>query len=182
MRSFWEFGYERASISMLEEAAGVDRKQLARDYGNKRGLYLQALDDFAVLAGDMFIAPLERPEGGLEAIRGVLDGLAHLPGMPDGGLGCMICNASREPLARSDEEVARRVRAYFERIERGYRHALDGAHSLGEVDVASDRLEAAARHLFAVHVSVLVLACAGTTAPELRDITERAVASVLPGG
>lgn len=180
MHCFWQLGFERASLPELEEAAGINRKQLARDFGNKRGLYLQAIDDFAVFAGKLFIAPLEKPDGGMAAIQQVLCGLADLPQSPDGHLGCLICNASREPIAQTDEEVAKRVRAYFLRIEDGYRKALEGAWANGETAIGPDQHRATARHLFAVHVALLVLARSGTERPVLREIAERALASVKP--
>ncbi|MEM6497478.1 MAG: TetR/AcrR family transcriptional regulator [Pseudomonadota bacterium] len=181
MQCFWRLGFENASLLELEQAAGVDRKQLARDFGNKRGLYLQALDDFAVFAGDRFVAPLEQPDGGLEAIRLVLFRLADLPQLPAGRLGCLICNASREPIAQTDDEVAKRIRVYFLRIEGGYRTALGAAVARGDVAVEPNQHRATARHLFAVHVALLVLARAESPGPVLQDIAERALASVTMG-
>lgn len=178
MQCFWQLGFESASMPELEQASGINRKQLARDFGNKRGLYLQALDDFAVFAGDRFVAPLEQPDGGLAAIRQVLFGLADLPQSPDGHLGCLICNASREPIAQTDEEVAKHIRDYFDRIEGGYRTALGVAAAQSDGAVDPDTYVAAARHLFAVHVALLVLARGGVQGPVLRDIAERALASV----
>ncbi len=180
MQCFWQLGFDRASLPDLEEAAGINRKQLARDYGNKRGLYLQALDDFAVFAGERFVAPLEQADGGMAAIRQVLCGLADLPKSPNGHLGCLICNASREPIAQADEEVARRVRSYFDRIEGGYQTALERAGTNGEIALGPDQCHATARLLFAVHVALLVLARGGTERPVLKDIAEQALASLKP--
>lgn len=178
MHCFWQLGFDSASMPELEQATGINRKQLARDFGNKRGLYLQALDDFAVFAGDRFVAPLEQADGGLPAIRQVLHGLANLPQAPDGHLGCLICNASREPIAQTDEGVAQRIRDYFDRIEGGYRTALAVAAAQGDVAVDPEESVAAARHLFAVHVALLVLARGGIQEPVLTDIAGRALASV----
>ncbi|MEM6635751.1 MAG: TetR/AcrR family transcriptional regulator [Pseudomonadota bacterium] len=180
MQCFWQLGFDRASLPELEEAAGINRKQLARDFGNKRGLYLQAIDDFAVFAGDLFVAPLEQTDGGVAAIRQVLCSLADLPRRPDGHLGCLICNASREPIAKADDEVAERIRAYFLRIEVGYQKALEGAWAKGEAAIDPDRLQATARHLFAVHVALLVLVRSGAKKPVLDDIAEQALASLRP--
>lgn len=178
MQCFWQFGFESASMPELEQATGINRKQLARDFGNKRGLYLHALDDFAVFAGNRFVAPLEQPNGGLVAIRQVLFGLADHPKTPTGHLGCLICNASREPIAQTDEEVAKRIRAYFARIECGYQAALEVAGSQGDIAMHPDTYPAASRHLFAVHVALLVLARSGIKVPVLRDIAERALVSL----
>lgn len=180
MQCFWQLGFDRASLPDLEAAAGINRKQLARDYGNKRGLYLQALDDFAVFAGERFVAPLEQTDGGLAAIRQVLLGLADLPQSPNGHLGCLICNASREPIAQTDDDVSKRVHSYFDRIEGGYRNALERAETDGDIALTADQRQATAKLLFAVHVALLVLARGGVERPVLRDIAAQALASLKP--
>ncbi|MEM1283832.1 MAG: TetR/AcrR family transcriptional regulator [Pseudomonadota bacterium] len=180
MQCFWQLGFDRASLPDLEAAAGINRKQLARDYGNKRGLYLQALDDFAVFAGERFVAPLEQTDEGLAAIRQVLLGLAELPQSPNGHLGCLICNASREPMSQTDEDVSKRVHSYFDRIEGGYRNALERADANGEIVPSAEKRQATARLLFAVHVALLVLARGGVERPILRDVAEQALTSLKP--
>ncbi|MEM9494270.1 MAG: TetR/AcrR family transcriptional regulator [Myxococcota bacterium] len=178
MRCFWELGFDAASIAALEKSAGINRRQLFRDYGNKRGLLLQALDDFTTFAGTLYLAPMERAGSGLDTIRDTLRTLAELPSAPYGHLGCLVCNTSRESLAQSDTEVAEKVRAFFRRIEAAYLCALTQAAARGEMDSSPRKLRAAARHMFAVHVSLLVLARSGLDQSVLADVAEHALMSL----
>lgn len=178
MRCFWELGFEAASLTALEEATGINRRQLFRDYGDKRGLFLQALEDFTAFAGGLYLVPMERADAGLAEIRGTLRALAKLQSSPDGYLGCLICNTSSEPLAQSDADVAGKVRAFFQRIEAAYHFALAQAAEQGEVCASPRQLRARARHLLAVHVSLLVLARSGMPQPVLTDVADHAIASL----
>lgn len=182
MRCFWEYGYEGASMSRLEEAAGVDRRQLSRDFGSKRGLFIQALDDFAAFAGELYLERLEDADSGLGSIQATLRELSDLPKAPQGELGCLVCNTSREELARADAEVADRVSAFFRRIEDAYMRALTHGAARGELSAERGVLRAKARHLFAVHVALFVLVRAGSPRPVLRDVVQCALASLKGPG
>ena len=182
MRCFWERGFSAASVTALEAAAGVNRRQLFRDYGNKHALFLQALDDFTAFAGDLYLVPMEHADSGLADIQATLRALAALPSSPSGCLGCLVCNTSSESLVQSDSEVAGKVRAFFLRIEAAYLLALTQATERGDLKAGQQPLRIAARHLLAIHVSLLILAKSGLPQPVLADIAERAIATLYDLG
>ncbi|MEM9074534.1 MAG: TetR/AcrR family transcriptional regulator [Myxococcota bacterium] len=175
MRCFWELGYEGASMSALEGAAGIDRRQLARDFGNKRGMFLQALDDFSVRAGDLFLAGMEVEGAGRKAIEATLRKLGDPYKSPVGHLGCLLCNTSREPVLHQDDIVRGKVHAYFERIEAAYLRALRNAHAEGEIRTEPRQLRSVARRLLADHVGLVVLARSQVPTPVLKDAARHAI-------
>lgn len=175
MTCFWELGFDGASITALEAAAGIDRRQLSRDYGNKRALFLQSLDDFMVVAGERYLARLEHEASGIDDIATTLSELAAPSSQPRGHLGCLICNTSLEPISAQDDAVRARVQAFFQRIEAAYRLALGHAAEAGEVGPDHQK---AARQLLGAHVALLCLARGGVSDDVLGDIAEGTLASL----
>ena len=175
MACFWELGFDGASITALEAAAGIDRRQLSRDYGNKRALFLQSLDDFTVFSGERYLARLEHERSGLDDIERTLTELARPSRLPRGHLGCLICTTSLEPITANDEAVRGKVVAYFQRIEDAYRTAL--VHAGTDGDVGADQRQAA-RQLLGAHVALLCLARSRVPDDVLGDIAERTLGSL----
>lgn len=173
---FWRAGYTGTTIADLEAAAGVDRRQLFRDYDNKRGLFLTALDDFTTSAGERFLARLEAEQVSVDDIGGVLDDLADIESPTYGRLGCLVCSTVGDRTAMADVEIAARVEAYLERIEDAYQSALS------QLDRGSSTPEqnrrSVARQLLGSHVAILVLGRSGASAETLRDIVDGAKATV----
>jgi TetR/AcrR family transcriptional repressor of nem operon len=48
MEVFWARGYEAASLSKLLELMGIGKKSLYDTFGNKRSLFLKALDHYTL--------------------------------------------------------------------------------------------------------------------------------------
>ncbi len=178
MRCFWELGFDSASIAELETAAGIDRRQLSRDYGSKRELFLQSLDDFIVFAGQLYLARLEHEGADLADISHTLHELAQSGRQSLGHLGCLICNTSLEPIAAQDDEVRAKVHAFFQRIERAYGNALRGASQAQRVSIPREQIAAAARQLLGAHVALLSLARSRMPESVLSDIADRTLASL----
>lgn len=178
MRCFWELGFEGASITALEAAAGVNRRQLSRDYGNKRAIFLQSLDDFTGVAGQVYLDRLERPDARVAEIAATLKLLAGSRQQPLGHLGCLICNTSLEPIATQDDSVRETVHGFFQRIERAYANALRLASRHGEVSLSPRQAKAATRQLLGAHIALLCLARSRMPDAVLADIANRTLASL----
>ena len=174
MRCFWRLGFDSASMAELEAEAGVDRRQLARDYGNKRGLFLQALDDYHELVAAKIFARMEQDDAGLTEIEATLSTLNAL----SGPLGCLMSSASSEPIAQQDEEVHAKVRAWFSRIEAAYSNALSNASKRSEITLRPPQLRRAARHLLSVHIGLTILARTGTPTEVRSDAIEGALSTL----
>ena len=132
VRVFWEKGYWDTSIRDLVDATGVQRYGLYQSFGDKHGLFLEALERYldTVIAG--LLRDLERPGAALPEIEAFLERLAAIAPTPGARRGCLICNTAAE-LGQDDPDVAARIESYTRRMRRAFRGALIRARSLGQV-------------------------------------------------
>ncbi|MEM6454142.1 MAG: TetR/AcrR family transcriptional regulator [Acidobacteriota bacterium] len=177
VEAFLRTGYAATSLTMLEQATGLDRRQLYNQHASKRGVFLQALGDFTDRAAARFLGKLEAPSADLQAIRDTLHDMVDVADTEAGRLGCLVCNTAREPIAQQDAAIGEVVERYFARIERAYANALRGAGRSKQIDPATDRRRTA-RHLLAIHVALCVMSRAGASAETLRDVADGALASL----
>ncbi len=178
MEAFWRTGYSGTSLSDLEDTTGVDRRQLYRLSDSKRGLFIDALDNFASRAGELHLADLEAPDAGLARIESTLHGLARPSSTSWGRLGCLVFLTSVDRDAMRDDETASRVLGYFARMESAYATALERAVERGELVADAAEQRATARGLFGAHVTLVVLARAGVDEAILADIAKQAVSTI----
>ncbi len=173
---FWEKGYAESSLSELEHASGLNRRQLYNGVGDKRAMFLQALDDFSEMAGREFLSALEGPDAGLKEIAALLNQFVAFVRSGAKSNGCMVCSSSQEEIA-ADPDVRPRIDAYFDRIRNAYKTALLQAVQRQESQIPLSEVNGRAEVLFGVHVALCVLARAGQSAVEL----EKMVQQVLRG-
>ncbi len=174
---FWAQGFAETSLNDLEAATGLNRRQLYNGIGDKRTMFLGALDDFSEQAGRTFLAALEAPGAGRGQIEALLLRFVDLSRSGQGGKGCMVCNTSLEGVA-ADPQVRARLEAYFERIRAAYRHALTGAAARGEITLDPADLPDRAEVLFGAHVALCVLARAGHSPDGMERIARRTIADL----
>lgn len=167
-------GFEGTSFSDLEAATGLDRAQLSREYGDKRTLFLTAVDHIVQTSFEMYLEPLAQ-SGGVREIRQMLLTICDLAGTEEGRLSCLVCNTCREPIAATDPDVAALVDKHFRRLEDAFAAALRTSVASGEIQMSNARARRAARHLYGVHVSLMVLLRAGESRAVLRDIAIQAL-------
>ncbi|MEO0421169.1 MAG: TetR/AcrR family transcriptional regulator [Pseudomonadota bacterium] len=176
LATFLEKGYAEASLADLEAGSGLNRRQIYNDFGDKRSLLLQAIQDFKTAVVGPILQPLERSALGADAIRGTLLSMVDGADTAEGRLGCLMCNTSREPIA-GDPDVREQLDSFFRRVEGAYRKTIHRALTLGELppDTNSRTL---ARFFLGIHVSVCVLGRGGASKAVLRDLTSEALAKL----
>ena len=179
MKCFWENGFSNSSMALLQEATGIDKKQLARDFGSKSGLFVEVLADFFQILRTQQLFQLEAATATLADIRRVLRSMASRIEEPEGKFGCMICNTALDQLAMSDPNVAKLVNSYFEFIEKAYRKALFSARKRMGLYLKDEDLVRLGRSLMASQVAVMLLLRSGVTKEVLDDIVEQALAPLL---
>lgn len=175
--AFLQKGYSATSLSDLEDASGLDRRQLYNGYGDKKALLRQALSDFAEEARQFYLGPLYADTAGMNDIRHLLMFFVDASSEPRGRLGCLVCNTAREPISQ-DPEIKPEMNMFFRLIEAAYAHALSAAVARGEIELNDDQVRRKARLLFSTHVSLCVLARAGTDQSVLRDMAEETLAAL----
>ena len=177
LQMFLRNGYASTSLSDLEEATGVGRRSLYNSFGDKRTVFLKALQDFRDTAVEQNLAPLEHSGAGLDAIATVLNRLVDLAKTPEGRLGCLICNTSREPVA-SDAAVAKQIELYFSRVERGFAKVLKMAQQRGTLP-ADENVTSLSRFYLGILVSICVMGRAGVPIEILQNIVTEALKRVM---
>lgn len=166
---FWERGFDGASMSELVAACGVQKASLYGAFGDKRSVYLRALEEYI--------------EQLLESAAGALGpGHAHdrfsrmfrnavTRAATGDRRGCFLCCAASDQ-ADLDAEIGDVVRIGLKRLEGVFEVALR------ETFPRKPERVAAARRLLGVYVSLQSLARAGYPSASLQSITKDAVATI----
>ncbi|AJK46921.1 TetR/AcrR family transcriptional regulator [Burkholderia plantarii] len=167
LRVFWEKGYAATSTDDLLGAMNIGRQSLYNTFGDKRGLYLEALQRYSLNSVSTHIARLRGAASPLAGIEALLSGLIE-DGCSGQALGCMGVNAICE-FGTSDAGL----RALGERVapvlERALAEAIDDGQRRGEIDPALDARAAAGFVQIAMQ-GLQVAARAGTAAEALHGI------------
>ena len=178
MELFWRRGYEATSMRDLLEGMGIGRGSFYDTFGDKRALFLAALDRFEESRTSWAIEVLEEspsPLAGIEEVFGrtIENLLGYEPRR-----GCLLANSAVE-LAPHDPEVAARISGYVRRNEDAFEDALERARTKKEIPKKSD--PRALAHFLVTNLHGLrVMARAGADKETLEDaasITLRALQS-----
>ncbi|MEQ1772639.1 MAG: TetR family transcriptional regulator C-terminal domain-containing protein [Burkholderiales bacterium] len=137
MQAFWAKGYEATSLDDLCAATGLGRSSLYAAFGDKQGLYLNALAQYEAAAVARINAAASgsaSPRAGITAfVHRVIDDIVAGPGRR----GCFIGNCAGE-LARHDKVVASRVRESMARVQNTFRDVLLQAKGAGQLGKNAD--------------------------------------------
>src|SRR5882672_3802720 len=89
--SFWHAGFAGTSLDALSAATGMNRPSLYGAFGDKRELYLAALDRYLSLSLAAMEAALDPAEPLADGLQAVYDrSLALYFSDPDSPLGCFL--------------------------------------------------------------------------------------------
>jgi TetR/AcrR family transcriptional repressor of nem operon len=181
MDVFWRHGYEGTSLPMLLKAMRIGRQSLYDTFGDKRALFLAAIDRYCAMLAEQLLGVLAPKDAALDAIRACLANVvAFHASFPD-RRACFMANTTME-VAPHDKAVAKKVEAFMGAMEGAFAHALANAAARGEIarsDAApSKNTRALARHLVAVVNGIAVAAKSGASRAALEDIAAVALEAV----
>ena len=170
--TFWRHGYAGTSMDQLAAATGLHKPSLYGAFGDKKQLYLAALDQYLAEVRADFIAAFSQPrlKAALEAAREL--SLDKFMRGEDGAMGCFMMSTAM-PEATEDPEISRVVRGAMESLEQALFHRLEEAKEDGELAATSDPQELA-MILIANHYELSARARAGYSREELRALADRA--------
>jgi len=179
MSAFWTKGYAATSVEDLVARMGIQRGSLYATFGDKRSLFLSALDRYQrVVTRELFDA-LEAPGSGLEAIRRFfrlrVEGSLDRSRPP----GCLVTNSAVE-LARGDRGAAAKVGGSLAKLEAAFLRALERARAQGELAATRD-VRALARFLTSSAQGLSVMAKAFPERAVLEDVVAVVLASLEDG-
>ena len=179
MALFWRQGFESTTYDDLVQETGASRYGLYGDFGDKRDLYLAALDHYRDVMVTALLGGLERRDAGLSEL------VAYFERLGDGRLhpkrcpGCLFARAAMETASR-DDAVAKRVKAHFTRQRRTFRRALENAKQADELPGGIDP-ERYAELLVGLVQGLAVMAVSGTPRKKLEQAVETALAPLFKG-
>ena len=164
LQLFRQRGFEGTSMSDLEAHLGLGRQSLYNTFGDKRELYLKALDLYQRQANGQMLAMLEAPDAGLDALERWLAANAATVTVPGAPAGCFTVNSIVE--RPDDAPTAARCTRGRECLTAAIRAALSRAQAKGQI--AAERDVEGLVGLVVAHVyGLAVLARSGATEREL---------------
>ncbi|MFI0774524.1 TetR/AcrR family transcriptional regulator [Streptomyces sp. NPDC021212] len=171
---FWRRGYEATSMADLVEHLGIGRASIYATFGNKRELYLKAMDRYAETRDPNLLVELSQPGPALPAVRAMVRRFAEEAASPEKRLmGCLVTNTAAE-LAPHDPAVARRVEVSWDHVETPLHSALIRAQAQGELPEDRDP-RALARMLLVLLQGLRVVGKASDDPARVRDAAEQAL-------
>lgn len=119
MHVFWRDGYDLTSLSDLQNAMGIQRGSLYKEFGSKKQLFLKAFERYVKQFVDPGITLLTQTGStGRERISHFFDLVPT-----DEKRGCLLCN-SAAGAAGTDNDIQKVVSAQLERIRGAFDKAL----------------------------------------------------------
>lgn len=158
----------------LVEHLGIGRASIYATFGNKRELYLRALDRYLETRDPRLVEELSAPGPALPAVRAVVRRFAAEATAEGERLtGCFVTNSAAE-LGPHDPAVARRVELSWEQVETLLYAALTRARAQGELPEGRDP-RTLSRMLLVLLQGVRVVGKASTDPARVRDAAEEAL-------
>jgi AcrR family transcriptional regulator len=175
---FWEHGYEATSIALLTGALGIGTPSLYAAFGDKRTLFLEALDRYLDTYGAFTRRALaEEPNAraGVERLLREAAAAYTRPGRPPG---CLLITAATNCSPQS-ADIAAHLRRLRAASLRALRDSIAAAARAGEVPAGTDA-HALASFYSAVLQGMSARARDGATRPDLEQIAEAALRTWPP--
>jgi AcrR family transcriptional regulator len=172
LKLFWQHGYEGTSMAMLTESIGVNVASLYGAFGNKESLFVQCVERYSELNGDLYHESLKKKTA-RNVARSILEGEVELVtrrGTPNGCL--MIQGAlATSPEAEKIRKMMAQMRAMAEKwMAERFRQALDEGDLPSEVDPT-----ALACYLMTINSGLAVQAKSGASKKQLLKVVELAM-------
>jgi AcrR family transcriptional regulator len=173
MSVFWSKGYAATSTDELLQAMKIGRQSMYDTFGDKRRLYVEALERYQ----------LERVAGHIKRLRSIASPLAGIEALLIGVIpsdratrekGCMGIGAICE-FGNADTELAELRVKSAGMLHKALVERLQDAQGAGEIGATVD-VERAARFVETTMLGLQVAAKAGESARSLRDMAAFAIA------
>ncbi|OCJ07724.1 hypothetical protein A6U86_28790 [Rhizobium sp. AC27/96] len=172
---FGEQGYAATSPDALMATLSIGRQSMYDTFGNKRSLFLTALDLYVGQSAAILLEHLLGPRRGLDAIKGAITAFANRDDMAF-GKGCMAMNAIGE-FGSSDPDIMAIFHRHGDPLRAVLRDVFEDAIALGQLrknmhpDEATDYFDA-------VLIGIRAAAKMGKSQAELQSIASIAIGNL----
>jgi TetR/AcrR family transcriptional regulator, transcriptional repressor for nem operon len=173
---FWCKGYEATSVQDLLDEMRINRGSFYDTFGDKRSLFIAAIDRYNETFLSKLRAGLESSDSAKEAITNTVRDLASRAAADAQRRGCLVTNSVVE-LAPHDSEAAGRAAWCLEQMEAAFYDALVRAREQGELAERHDPV-ILARFLISSYQGMRVMSKIHKGQSSLGDIVNVVVAAL----
>ena len=178
MRLFWRKGYAATSVEDLIETLHLSRSSLYDTFGDKRTLFLEALQLYSQRVLGATARTLDESPSPIAGIQKVFDDLIVSAGNQTGALGCFMVNSVAE-LVPYDPDVTAIAASYAASLQELLTKVLKVARSQNLV-TKKQTPEQFAAYLFNMIQGIRILIKSGVTREQIQVISDIALKSLQP--
>ena len=161
----------------LVETMGINRGSIYATFGDKRGLFIQALRRYDNLhRHDWADAIAARSRSPRQAILGIFENAIEVVLNSGARMGCLLVNTALE-LSPHDEEISEIVEHSFVEMEIFFRNKIEEGQVAGEIPETVDAAETSSA-LLSLFIGLRVLARSRPDETMLRSIAHQAEAMI----
>ena len=175
---FWRDGFTATSMQSLLDHMGISRQSLYNVFGDKRGLFLAALDRYMEQQGSRLFGSLESPGSGYSTIVDFFAQMGRSVAKSCGARRACLIGKTCMELASNDADVRSRVEAHFARTTRAFEAALNNAMRRGEIQPVN--AAAVANHLTATLNGLAIMFKAGADPSDIESAANVALSVLRP--
>lgn len=173
MHVFWHKGYEATSMEDLLTAMNLNRGSLYDTFGDKRQLFLKAIDRYCHGFVAEKFSLLDQPGPALPTLRRFIHGMIASALADPQRRGCLIANTAMER-SPHEKEIAGTLRQALKMAEDTFFKVLARAKQQGELQHDKDP-RALARFLTTMMQGTIVMIKAGASADAVKQTVETAL-------
>lgn len=173
MGCFWEHGYAATSVRDLTDRMGIAGPSLYNAFGDKRALFVRALEHYCDVLTRERIDRLEATSAPENRIPQFFGEIVDRSCEDAQRRGCFLINSAIE-VAPHDPELAEIVNAHLGEVRAFFQRSLAKALNARKLSASID-VEASANHLMAVLLGIRVLARTGAERSVLESIVQGAL-------
>lgn len=172
---FWRHGFAGTSMDQLSAATGLHKPSLYGAFGDKKKLFLAALDNYLAEVRAEFAEALAMPDL-FESLETMFERAIDKFTQTEFGSGCFMINTAL-PEAATDPDISAVVRGAIDSLERAFLRRFERAIEDGQIPSTSDP-ETLAAIMSGGHSTLSARARAGYTREELRAVGRRTLALI----
>ena len=174
MQLFWAKGYAATGLNELLDTMEIGRKSLYDTFGNKRALFIKALDRYSQTIVSEIYRGLNNPDRpALENVRAVMRDIAAINSKPMSP-GCLL-GVSMAQFCTDDAEMAAVLRKHMQRVENAYYKAFAKAQAEGDLKPETN-VRNLARLFMSAHQGMVLIGRVTETQEVPRGIVDGALA------
>ncbi len=176
---FWLKGYKATSIKNLVDATGLQPGSLYAAFGDKRGLFLAALDAYFADMRKTILTVLHGNMPPLDRLRAFFAELVRQSCDDPERKGCLLINTLSE-IPLQDTEINSRLQRMFAEVERELNGLL--AEAIRNGDLPEQDAEALAKYLVAGIFGLRIFNKMQPDPRSLEDVADRLLSGVTGPG